>query len=364
MPDRAPTLLVSRCTKAFWLRPPQTLARYIPIKKMDYMTFQPNALLVRASAVLLTTLTAWATPAAAQSSVTLGGMIDLGVYRDLAGDTQVGTMQRSSLSFKAVEDLGGGLKATAILTHRFDADTGAPEGVGSKPFWHGESTVGLSGAFGSLKVGRALDAMNSNDWAYDPWYNFNRVASPAWDLWHYNFPSDPTGNSGSAEYGRLNNGLFYVSPDFQGFNLHLSGSPETPAAGAKRALGVALNGKLSAFSFTVARERNSADATDLFLGAKWSATQWAVMGARDVSETAAGSKATSSTLGGQVYGGAWTWNLGWGQVDLDGLKAQKTASTGVVYALSKRTNVYADVARKSFPTDAHTVWGLGMSHSF
>jgi predicted porin len=323
-----------------------------------------NALLTRASVVLLTSLTAWSVPASAQSNVSLSGMIDLGVFRDLSGDTQVGTIQRSNLTFKAVEDLGGGLKATAILSHRFDADTGRPEGAGAKPFWHGESTVGLSGAWGSLKAGRALDAMNTNDWAYDPWYNFDRVASPAWDLWHYNFPSDPTGNSGSPEFGRLNNGLFYVSPGFQGFNVHVSGSPGTPAAGSKRAVGLALNGKLSQFSFTVARERNSADATDLFLGGKWSAPSWAVMGARDVSKTAAGSQATSSTLGSQVYLGAWTWNLGWGQVDLDGIKAQKTASTGVVYALSKRTHVYADLARKSFPTEAHTVWGLGMSHSF
>ena len=132
-------------------------------------------------------------PAAAQSNVTISGSLDIGVFRDTAGVKNVGTIQRSHLQFAGSEDLGDGLAATFRLRHRLDLDTGTPEGNGSKPFWHGESTVGLRGGFGALRLGRALDAIQSQDWAFDPWENYDRIASPAWDLWHWNYSADPVG---------------------------------------------------------------------------------------------------------------------------------------------------------------------------
>lgn len=169
-----------------------------------------------------------AAPAHAQSSVSISGSIDIGIYRDTNKVWNVGPIQRSNIAFSGQEDLGNGLAATFNLSQRFDPDTGALEGTPNKPLFHGESTIGLKGDFGSLKLGRRLDAMYNNDWDFDPWYYFDRVASPAWDLWHYNFPSDPKDNNGTPDYGRLNNGIFYDSPVFGGVSIHLSGSPETP----------------------------------------------------------------------------------------------------------------------------------------
>jgi predicted porin len=177
--------------------------------------------------------------AQAQSTVNISGLVDLGVYRGFDKTKNVGTIQRSNIAFSGTEDLGGGLAATFKLSHRFDADTGQPEGVGAKPFWQGESTVGLKGGFGSLRLGRALDVVSNNDWAYDPWYNFNRIASPAWQYWHYNYASSRTSNNGKAEYGRLANGVFYDSPSFGGFAVHYSGSFEK-AAGQSNNNGIAL----------------------------------------------------------------------------------------------------------------------------
>jgi predicted porin len=53
-------------------------------------------------------------------------------------------------------------------------DTGALEGAGSKPAWHGETTVGLKSGIGALRLGRAVDAIQSQDWAFDAWGNFSR----------------------------------------------------------------------------------------------------------------------------------------------------------------------------------------------
>jgi predicted porin len=308
-----------------------------------------------------------ALPAAAQSSVKIGGMIDVGVYRDSNQKWNVGTIQRSNLAFSGTEELGGGLTAFFKLSTRFDIDTGALEDspAKNKPFWHDESTVGLKGGFGSIKFGRALDAMYANDWNFDPWYYFNRVASPAWDLWHYNYPSDPRANGGTAEYGRIDNGIYYDSPVIGGASLHLSGSPERRTTDTRRPLGGALKYAAGPLLAMVAHEKNADAATDTFIGLKGKFTSFAVMGAYDVSKTPNNtSKAKTLTLGAQYFVGPWTLNAGWGQVDLDGTKVQKNVAVGGLYALSKRTYVYSDYSHKSYVNRNANVYGLGITHTF
>lgn len=300
--------------------------------------------------------------AQAQSRVSISGLLDVGVYRDTAKTWQVGPIQRSNIQFSGEESLGDGLKATFVLSHRFDTGNGQYESA-TKPFWHGQSTVGLKGAFGSVEVGRRLDAMYANDWQFDPWYYFDRVASPAWDLWHYNFPSDPQANSGTPEYGRLDNGIYYDSPTLAGFSLHLSGSPETRAGDRNKPYTAALQYRQGVFNGMVSHGRNSAGNTDTFLGLRASFSAFALMGAYDVSKAGA-SEAKSLTLGASYSIRQWTLKAGWGQVDLDGVKAQKVLGLGALYSLSKRTSVYADLGRKSSPAASANTFGAGIAHSF
>lgn len=310
-----------------------------------------------AAAVLALPITA-----SAQSSVSITGYLDVGVYRDVGKVWQVGPIQRSSLTISGAEDLGSGLTATFNLTHRFDTGTGALESD-TKPFWHGESTVGLKGNFGSLQFGRRLDALYNYDWAFDPWFYFDRIASPAWDVWHYNFPSDPKANGGTPEYGRLDNGVYYDSPSFGGFTLHLSGSPETSPDDANKPYTAALQYKGDVLSALVAHGKNSAANTTTFLGLKTSFSQASLMGAYEESKAGA-SKAKSATLGATYTLGATTLKAGWGQVDVDGVKAVKVYGLGGVHALSKRTSVYADLARKVYPERSANTYGAGIAHSF
>lgn len=298
----------------------------------------------------------------AQSSVAISGYLDVGIYRDTSKTWQVGPIQRSNIQFSGEEDLGGGLAATFALNHRFDTSTGANESV-DKPFWHGESTVGLKGGFGAVQFGRRLDAMYANDWSFDPWGYFDRIASPAWDLWHYNFPSDPKGNNGTPEYGRLNNGVFYDSPTMGGFTVHLSGSPEKAPGDANRPLTAAVQYKSGWFAGMLAHGKNSAGNTDTFVGLKGTFSNVGVMGAYDISKAGA-SKAKSTTLGATYTVDLWTLKAGWGQVDVDGTKAEKMVGIGASYALSKRTTLYADFGHKSYPTQSANTYGVGMAHSF
>ena len=305
----------------------------------------------------------------AQPSVTISGLIDVGVYHGFDEKKNVGTIQRSNLAFSGTEDLGGGLAATFKLSHRFDADTGQPEGAGSKPFWQGESTVGLKGPWGSVRLGRALDAVWANDWAYDPWYNFNRISSPAWQYWHFNYTSDRTSNNGSPEFGRLANGVFYDSPSFGGFAFHLSGAFENsgaPGAGTGNNTGASVNYDQGPVSLMLAQSKNSSDDTVTFLGAKYTIGSLSLMGAYDRSkfEAAVDSIAKVYTLGAVYTFGAASVKAGYGRLDVDGAKSQ-FVGLGGDYSLSKRTSVYVSAGRnRPSSGDSATAYGAGVAHSF
>lgn len=312
-----------------------------------------------------------AATAHAQSSVGISGFLDAGYYRGFDGGWHTGTIQRSNIAFWGKEDLGGGLQATFNLSHRFEMGTGQPEGAGSKPFWQGESTVGLKSAdWGALRLGRALDVVSAHDWKYDPWGNFDRIASPAWHNWHYNYASNRTSNNGDPEYGRLASGVFYDSPTFSGFSMSLSGSfDEGDAAageGTGNNLGVALNYDQGPLALTAAHSKNSSQDRVSFIGARYRFGQLALMGAwdRSVYSGPIDSVARAYTVGLTYDIGLWTLKAGYGHRDVDGVD-NNFIGLGASYALSKRTTLYVS-AGNDRPTQAddRRAYGVGISHAF
>lgn len=335
------------------------------------MTIQFRAHIAVAIAALSATLSA---PAFAQSSVGISGSIDLGVFRGFDKTKNVGQISRSNLAFAGTEDLGNGLQATFRLSTRFSADTGISTDtlgdVGKKPFWHGESTVGLKGSFGSLKVGRHLDVINNNSWAYDPWYYFDSIASPAWHLWSWNYTTDRVSNNGNPEYGRLNNGIFYSSPKMGGVTVHLHGAFEKSAAagaGQGNAYGGSLNYDQGPISVMAANQRNSSGDTETFVGLKYTVGGGLdLMGAYDNTTfkgAAAKSKNTAYTLGASYSFGSARVMASYGTVDT----SPKLTALGLggQYFLSKRTNVYLSLGQKKTSGSAtQTASGVGINHSF
>ena len=187
---------------------------------------------------------------------------------------KVGSLGHSNFVLSGSEDLGGGMAATFRLASRFNVDAGSQT---TRSLFHEESTVGLSGALGSVRLGRGLTALWNTDWLYGPWYNFNRAASPAWQLYHSSSPSLPNSPAGRApgtsgptdEYAQVNNEIFYQSPVMGGFKLEVTAEVEKNLADTKarkRNLGSALTYSQSPITAPFAAERNSQDNKVYFAG--------------------------------------------------------------------------------------------------
>jgi predicted porin len=156
-------------------------------------------LLIAAAAALL------AGSAFAQSSTEIYGRINLSLERqDVGGDSRSVVQDNSSrIGFRGTEDLGGGLKAGFVIEHGFNADTGAAAG----DFWARESTLSLSGGFGTLRLG-------------------NMPASEAYFATadYISMHNHDTGTSSDALYGfvsvgALQSAIAYTSPTMSGLRL-------------------------------------------------------------------------------------------------------------------------------------------------
>ena len=111
--------------------------------------------------------------AAAQSSVTLGGIVDAAYAhvsaggRSASGITNSG-INSSRLYFRGVEDLGGGLKAGFWLEGQLANDVGYGGSQTTGLDFRRRSTVSLMGDFGELRLGRDYTPSFWNTTVYDP----------------------------------------------------------------------------------------------------------------------------------------------------------------------------------------------------
>jgi predicted porin len=193
---------------------------------------------MKRSLVALAILGAFAGAASAQSSVTVYGIVDLGIAKQNSGTSwlqggtgSVGaagnkwTVQQayaSRLGFRGIEDLGGGLRAAFNLEHRFNPDTGttitSPGSAGQ--FWYGRSTVSLQGPFGEVLLGRDYIPAFWIALAQDP-FTWNGIAQmgPIHNFAGYN-PADTTTtgttNPGGFIGARNNNSVIYKTPVIAG----------------------------------------------------------------------------------------------------------------------------------------------------
>ena len=150
--------------------------------------------------------------AMAQSSVTVYGRVDLSVgsLKELNKGSMTklfnggdGGLTTSRLGFRGTEDLGGGLSAGFKLEHRFNAD----EGTTQDPFWKGESTVNLSGGFGSVKLGRSLTLYDDVRGLANSANVFDSAFTPA---------ANGVWGSGGDYSSRFNNKITYTLPALGG----------------------------------------------------------------------------------------------------------------------------------------------------
>lgn len=357
---------------------------------------------MKKSLVALALFGAFATVAQAQSSVVIYGALDANVGKTTNTTVSMGSSDNNKLGFKGVEDLGNGLKALFQLEMRYALDTGTNEAV-TRPLFQGESRVGLQGAFGTVRLGRGLTALQASSGAFEPWSGRGNAAvgfQP--DLQVAGFNTDPlnTGAVTASSKNRLSNALFYNSPVFSGFQANVTvGTKETgtaattvttPASLITNAAGVAIGINQATTVTTTVPAKTvpySASATynqgivGAMLAYERNAIQdklWSIAASAtpitNLKLMASYQRANNAALttpdqkswilGANYTMGAGKFLAGYGQRKPSNTSTKlKQASVGYEYSLSPRTFVYAEASNKKTVSSVN-YYGVGVHHNF
>ncbi len=142
---------------------------------------------MKKSLLALAVLGAFAGAAQAQTSVTIYGSFDAGVRsaKNLATGERVltmssnGTYNSNRLGFKGVEDLGGGMNAHFTLETGWNTGTGALENATNRIF-NRSAFVGLGGAWGTVDLGHMYSVNFKTIGGYDPFvYKYTGITPMA-----------------------------------------------------------------------------------------------------------------------------------------------------------------------------------------
>lgn len=313
--------------------------------------------------ILLPALAALASapPGHAQSSVTVFGLLDTGLahYRVHGGASQTALasdgMASSRIGLRGQEDLGGGLRASFWLEGAVAPD--APEALS----FARRSTVGLSGAWGEVRLGRD----------YTPTYMIQSEFSGPWVtngvgeslVYRARATLYGSANGGQSTHVRASNSIGYFLPKgLGGLSGHLQYAFPEAADGSQA--GRYLGGRLTygqgpwrlgaAYSRTTGGPRSPATRPrglrSASLGASYDfgAAALEALYARDSVDMPQGRKTLEGlTAGLTVPWGQGEWRLSYGHVAFrhpgDAARADKLAF-GYVHHLSKRTALYATYA--------------------
>ena len=171
---------------------------------------------MRKTLIALAVLGLSAGVAHAQTSITIYGVVDTGYIKETGRDARMGSNLDNRIGFRGSEELGAGVKATFELERRFDLNDGtrgndsavpryqAPGSSG--PDWGGPANVGLTGDFGSVRLGRVAELSTETIRKFDPFMQYG-VGSMIY-------------STQRAE--AIDNTLRYDSPRWGGFGFGLS----------------------------------------------------------------------------------------------------------------------------------------------
>ncbi|WP_124800626.1 porin [Paraburkholderia phosphatilytica] len=220
--------------------------------------------------------------ACAQSSVTLWGRVDAGIQylsgvagpngaRSALWSADSGDAGASAWGMTGKEDIGGGYTVNFKLLDYILVTNG----VSSNPFWQ-NAYVGMSGPFGSFRMGRDDAILKDGSFDYDPLYQQ-----------HIGMESIVRG----ANWPNFSNTFSYYSPSFAGFDVGFQYSLSGVAGqyNSGRTDGVQLTYRFGAFStraiYQEVRDANGQfsdlfnDQKQLFIGAAWTGSLFKVQAA-------------------------------------------------------------------------------------
>lgn len=171
----------------------------------------------RTSTVLAALAMAAAGPALAQSSMALFGIVDVAarvVHNDRTQfRLESGGMSTSRLGVRALEDLGGGLRAGFWIEGQLNADDGNAGGLN----WRRRSTLSLiSRTYGEVRLGRDRVPTHLNWTAFDPFDDTDGTGLGAATKLAQLAGIVPAGGAFNG-FSRLSNMVAYLTPASTGF---------------------------------------------------------------------------------------------------------------------------------------------------
>jgi predicted porin len=343
---------------------------------------------------------AFVSPAMAQSSVTVNGLIDNYVGKvQTSGNRSTtalnsGGLTTSWIGFKGSEDLGGGLKANFLLTSFLQADTGVQGRFTGDTLFSRDANVGLSGGFGAISLGRELAPQFLPTILFNP-FGDSYTFSPL--LLQMNIPNTGWTNAVASDTG-WSNSIRYTTPSFGGLtaNLHYQ-LGERAGDNGKNNIGANVlyfGGPLALTAFYHKVEVNNPTDVPLnnvqpgfgnpLLGGRTAAEQkaWMVGGSYDLKVAKLFAtygqtthdidlKDKTTSIGATVPVGAGKVLASYAQTKRSGAttvgadQKRNTASVGYDYDLSKRTDLYAIyMSDKITNLDRGNSFGVGIRHRF
>jgi predicted porin len=295
---------------------------------------------MKKSLLALAVLSAFAGAASAQSSVTLSGGIDAAIQR-VNGDWNMstGNSGRTNFTLSGREDLGGGMAAFFAMNYRFNQGTGQSTTTSTATSFWRQTWIGVSGGFGDVRLGRMLPVLQEFNGGYDPFGTETVGSTHAGGL-----------NAGQAGNARINNAIYYRSPSLGGLQVHANiaaGDQQKVTAGAftsgERPIGVGAQYAAGPLKVAVAYDKNASDEKTKGVYGSFALGAATLMAQYENGDVGA-SDQTVWSIGTRVAMGAATIKAGYrSNSDTE----QKKLGLGVDYNLSKRTIVYADVAKQS-----------------
>ena len=305
------------------------------------------ALVRHAALTVLAASATWASPATAQTSVTLYGRVDGAIYaqsRSQPGAHQVTlSSDTSHFGFRGREDLGGGLSAVFKLESQFDMSSGASTAT----FFNREAYAGLAHQrWGTLQIGSM--------WGPSVW-----ISGKADAFGRAQLGAVQTFLQGAANRGntfQFSNSVQYISPKVGDvFGRAYVQAAEGAATGRNYAasLDYSRGPAFLGLSFDSAQiAGNSVGLPDaavrartLGIGAAYDFGIARLYGYYQRNRVAGLGDANSANVSAAVPVGSGEFRAALGHWDRPGDAGARRLALGYVHFLSKRTQVYTSFAR-------------------
>lgn len=324
---------------------------------------QPMKKSLIALAVLATTGAAFA-----QSNVTLYGRIDASIGSNRlngVSTTQLfsGNLTSTRWGLRGTEDLGGGLKAIFGLEQGFDASTGT-QAAGSA--FDRQSIVGLSGGFGTVKLGR-----------HDTSFDDIRDLSISSNLWDSEFsPTKIAYTAGVADYSsRSSNQIRYESPSLGGLTFGIGHGLDEDATVKADLTSYNLRYRAGALDVGIGfqdQKANNREYTTIAGAYNFGVARLSAGFNR--AEVNGGAEADGYTIGVNVPMNAFDFSVGYAYSKAKNAGATTAKGSafaaGVTYAMSKRTKLYGGYMDGEVENGAgvtttdRRLYSIGVRHDF